>query len=159
MSKRNSHGALAIITLALIVDFAIDINPISSCLGKEAKDKTKSNRQTQTAQPVLKIKRRIQPGRKHLTQQQSIALGKKLYNQYQCFDCHSIAGKGCANGFRLDEIGAKRTKSFITEHLKDPDKHFDKHPQAFGTDMNLMPPQNLEPWEIERLTDYLHSLK
>lgn len=89
----------------------------------------------------------------------SIALGKKLYKQYQCFDCHSIAGKGCANGMKLDAIGSKRTKEFIREHIVDPDKHFDKHPKAFETDLNLMPPQNLEPFEIDSLVEYLHSLK
>lgn len=89
----------------------------------------------------------------------SIALGKKMYKQYQCFDCHSIAGKGCANGMKLDAIGTKRTKEFIREHIIDPDKHFEKHPSAFETDLNLMPPQNLEPYEIDSLVEYLHSLK
>lgn len=89
----------------------------------------------------------------------SIALGKKLYKQYQCFDCHSIAGKGCENGMKLDSIGSKRTKDFIREHIADPDKHFDKNPKAFDADLNLMPPQNLEPYEIDSLVEYLHSLK
>ncbi|MCC7526936.1 MAG: cytochrome c [Candidatus Melainabacteria bacterium] len=89
----------------------------------------------------------------------SIALGKKLYKQYQCFDCHRIAGKGCANGMQLDSIGSKRTKEFIREHIYDPDKHFDKHPGAFEIDLNLMPPQNLEPYEIDSLVEYMHSLK
>ncbi len=89
----------------------------------------------------------------------SIALGKTLYKQYQCFDCHSIAGKGCVDGMKLDAIGSKRTKSFIREHIVDPDKHFDKHPKAFETDLNLMPPQNLETYEVESLVEYLHSLK
>ncbi|GEM_PF-4028939 len=89
----------------------------------------------------------------------SASLGKKLYKQYQCYDCHSIGGKGCENGFRLDNEGSKRTKAFIKEHLVDPDKHFDKHPDAFGTDLNLMPPQDLESWEIDSLVEYLYSLK
>ncbi len=155
LSKRICLSALAIVSLAL----AIDIAPLSSCLAAGGKEKGKADSQTKTGQSTLKIKKRIRPASKSLTQQQSIALGKKLYNQYQCFDCHSIGGKGCASGFSLDNVGTRRTKSFIAEHLKDPDKHFDKHPQAFGTDMNLMPPQNLEAWEIEGLTDYLYSLK
>ncbi len=89
----------------------------------------------------------------------SIAFGKKLYKQYQCYDCHNIAGKGCDEGMKLDAIGSKRSKQFIREHIADPDKHFEKHPKAFETDLNLMPPQNLEPYEIDSLVEYLHSLK
>lgn len=86
-------------------------------------------------------------------------MGKNLYKQYQCFDCHSLAGKGCKDGMKLDGIGSRRTKEFIREHITDPDKHFDKHPGEFPTDLNLMPPQQLEPSEIENLADYLFSLK
>lgn len=89
----------------------------------------------------------------------SIALGKKIYKQYQCFDCHSIAGEGCQNGMKLDSLGSKRTRTFIREQIVDPDKHFEKHPKAFDTDLNLMPPQNLESYEIDSLVEYLHSLK
>lgn len=89
----------------------------------------------------------------------SIDMGRNLYKQYQCFDCHNIAGIGCKDGMRLDGIGSKRTKEFIREHIIDPDKHFDKHPGAFQTDLNLMPPQQLEPAEIANLVDYLFSLK
>lgn len=112
-------------------------------------EKTKGHHQTGTAK-----KRNVSK-----SAPVSLALGKKLYKQYQCFDCHSIAGKGCANGMKLDSIGSKRTKEFIREHIVDPDKHFDKHPMAFETDLNLMPPQNLEPYEIDSLVEYLHSLK
>ncbi len=87
------------------------------------------------------------------------ALGKSFYKQYQCFDCHSISGKGCKDGMKLDHLGAKRSKEFISEQLKDPDKHFEKHAEAFDIDLNLMPPQNLEPYEIDSLVEYLHSLK
>ncbi len=97
--------------------------------------------------------------KKALSETASIKLGQKLYKQYQCFDCHSLNGKGCKDGILLDGLGKKRTKAFIREHIVDPDKHFDKHPAAFTTDMNLMPPQNLEPYEIDSLVDYLHSLK
>lgn len=89
----------------------------------------------------------------------SVSMGKNLYKQYQCFDCHSIAGKGCKDGIGLDGIGSIRTKEFIREHIVDPDKHFDKHPEAFQVDLNLMPPQQLEPAEVASLVEYLFSLK
>ncbi len=85
--------------------------------------------------------------------------GKLLYKAYQCFDCHSIEGKGCKNGYSLDNIASKRSKDFIREHIKDPDKHFDKQQGSFDVDLNLMPPQNLEKWEIDSLVEYLQTLK
>lgn len=121
----------------------------------QADEKTKGAANDKAGTAKTAKKRR----KKSKTPPVSASLGKKLYNQYQCYDCHSIAGKGCENGFRLDDVGSKRTRSFIKEHLVDPEKHFDKHPNTFGTDLNLMPPQNLEPWEIDSLVEYLHSLK
>ncbi len=113
-------------------------------------EKQKKFQQTATAKKKQNVRK---------TAPVSIALGKTLYKQYQCFDCHSIAGKGCANGMKLDSVGSKRTKNFIREHIADPDKHFDKNPKAFDADLNLMPPQNLEPYEIDSLVEYLHTLK
>ncbi len=132
---------------------------ILPAISADQKQKSKNVSTEKNSKPVAKIKKTVKPYKGKLTVKQSITLGKTLYNQYQCYDCHSIAGKGCENGFSLDGVGTRRTAAFIREHLVDPDKHFDKHPQAFGTDMNLMPPQNLERWEIDSLVDYLHSLK
>ncbi len=149
---KKTFSILAVVFSLAAIQFAMKV------FASEAK--TQNNR-TQTAKQrsiqqagTAKKKRNVS---KHAPV--SIALGKKMYKQYQCFDCHSIAGKGCANGMKLDSIGSKRTKDFIREHIADPDKHFDKHPGAFETDLNLMPPQHLEPYEIDSLVEYMHSLK
>lgn len=107
--------------------------------------------------PLDRLKKK-RPKRK-ASQPSSAKEGKLLYKAYECFDCHSISGIGCKNGFKLDNIGSRRSKDFIREHLVDPDKHFENHPGVFDVDLNLMPPQNLEKWEIDSLVEYLHSLK
>lgn len=146
---------------SLILAVVFSVATIQVAVKSFAHDSKTQNSQTPTAkqknvQPAVTTKKRRKASKSAPV---SIALGKKLYKQYQCFDCHSIAGKGCVDGMKLDSIGSKRTKSFIREHIVDPDKHFDKHPQAFETDLNLMPPQNLEPYEVGSLVEYLHSLK
>ncbi len=150
---KNSSAFLAVLTIAAVLS-------VIETRADESKTQTNANQTVKTKPAVSKgktIKNRIPRTLK--TSRVSIALGKKLYKQYQCFDCHSLAGKGCENGMKLDSIGSKRTKEFIRDHIVDPEKHFDKHAKAFETDLNLMPPQNLEPNEVESLVEYLHSLK
>lgn len=149
---QNAVCAASCIVICIVAGVLYFEGQISPAVAADQKQKNKSD-------STAKIKKTIKPYKGKLSVKNSISLGKSLYNQYQCYDCHSISGKGCENGFSLDGVGTRRTNSFIREHLIDPDKHFDKHPQAFGTDMNLMPPQNLERWEIDSLVDYLHSLK
>lgn len=161
MFSKNQIAACAVGCLVICIaagsfHFESLVSPASAADGKQ---KSKTDATPKDSKPFPQIKKTIKPYKGKLTGKRSISLGKSLYNQYQCYDCHSIAGKGCENGFSLDGVGTRRTSSFIKEHLKDPDKHFDKHPQAFGTEMNLMPPQNLERWEIDSLVDYLQSLK
>lgn len=138
------------------LSFALASNQFALKLfASETSEKNQTPNQESTKKSSIAKKKRNVSKRTSV----SIALGKKIYKQYQCFDCHSIAGKGCKDGMKLDAIGSKRTKTFIREHIVDPDKHFDQHPTAFGTDLNLMPPQNLEPYEVDSLVEYLHSLK
>lgn len=55
-------------------------------------------------------KKKTLPTAKKANSPVSITLGKKLYSQYQCFDCHKIAGKGCESGFSLVEKEQKGQK-------------------------------------------------
>lgn len=156
---QNSVCAASCIVIYIVAGVLYYAGQFSPAVAADQKQKNKSDSTEKASRSTPKIKKTIKPYKGKLSVKNSISLGKSLYNQYQCYDCHSISGKGCDNGFSLDGVGTRRTNSFIKEHLIDPDKHFDKHPQAFGTDMNLMPPQNLERWEIDSLVDYLHSLK
>lgn len=88
-----------------------------------------------------------------------LATGKRLYEAYQCADCHLISGYGCREGVSLDDVGSRRTVDFIKAQLRNPEEHVAKNPQAFGGDPNLMPFQNLSPQEVDALSHYLFSLK
>ncbi|HNB23266.1 MAG TPA: hypothetical protein PKZ32_12625, partial [Candidatus Melainabacteria bacterium] len=68
---------------------------ILPAISADQKQKSKNVSTEKNSKPVAKIKKTVKPYKGKLTVKQSITLGKTLYNQYQCYDCHSIAGKGC----------------------------------------------------------------
>jgi len=87
-----------------------------------------------------------------------IKQGRSLYLSYDCAACHRISGKGCVEGVPLDGVGRRRSTTFLTQHLRDPEAHVAQNPKAFNGDPNLMPPQNLDDSEIALLVKYLQSL-
>lgn len=114
-----------------------------------AKDEHKTSAQKKAGKPKSK-----------LTAAQEIKEGKALFGAYDCASCHSIDGKGCADGVSLDHEGTKRTEQFILDQLKDPEAHVSKNPKAFGGDpVNLMPKNEFEPNELRLICKYLYSLK
>ncbi|MBZ0189911.1 MAG: cytochrome c [Candidatus Obscuribacterales bacterium] len=87
-----------------------------------------------------------------------IKLGSALYEMNGCADCHSIRGNGCLDGEALDGIKDRRTRSFVEEHLVDPEEHVIKNYKVFSTEPNMMPHPNLNKKEIALIIDYLFSL-
>lgn len=87
-----------------------------------------------------------------------IERGKALFLANQCLDCHLVAGKGCDEGFVLDDISKRRTTEFVREHLNDPEQHVARNAKAFEGNPNLMPAPNLSKAEINDVVAYLMSL-
>lgn len=91
-------------------------------------------------------------------QQDRIRRGKEIFLANGCFDCHRVAGKGSDDGVALDGIAQRRAKSFLQEHLKDPEEHVAHNFKEFGGDPNLMTSPNLSKSEIDAVVAYLLSL-
>ncbi len=87
-----------------------------------------------------------------------VANGKGLFQANGCLDCHSVGGKGCESGVKLDGIGKRRNRKFLEEQLRDPDSHVQKNKDEFHGDPSLMANPNLTEKEIQLLVDYLQTL-
>lgn len=84
--------------------------------------------------------------------------GRKLYLSTGCAACHSIAGSGGDVGPKLDGIGARRSPVWLMRHITNPQKHIETQPQAHETTTSMMPPTELSPVEIAKITDFLLTL-
>lgn len=82
-------------------------------------------------------------------------VGKGLFQENQCLECHSLSGRGCLEGVPLDGIGDRRTVDFLRAQLKDPERHF---LSLYHEDAASMPSQNLSNPEINALVAYLQTL-
>jgi ubiquinol-cytochrome c reductase cytochrome b subunit len=79
----------------------------------------------------------------------SVVAGEKLFGSLGCIGCHAIGGVGGSVGPVLTNIGARRSRSWIIEQIRDPATHF-----PGGT----MPPYaSLSPRDMNALVDYLVS--
>jgi len=85
--------------------------------------------------------------------------GKSLFIANGCLDCHTVGKKGCEEGVQLDDVGKRRTREFLKEHLRDPESHVKKNKDAFHGDPSLMPNPNLSEKEVQLIVDYLVTLK
>ncbi len=79
--------------------------------------------------------------------------GLALIKAQQCLTCHTMDGAGAEGGVSLDHL--HRTRSFIIQHLLDPEASVAKNGKAFGGDPNLMPQMQLSKEEAGSIADYL----
>ncbi len=79
--------------------------------------------------------------------------GLALIKAQQCLTCHTMDGAGAEGGVSLDHM--HRTRSFIIQHLLDPEASVAKNGKAFGGDPNLMPQMQLSKEEAGSIADYL----
>jgi cytochrome c2 len=93
------------------------------------------------------------------SQPSRISQGRSLFNANGCLDCHALNKKGCADGVVLDDVGKRRSKKFLQEHLRNPEEHVKQNKSAFQGDPSVMPNPNLSEKEIQLIVDYLVSLK
>jgi ubiquinol-cytochrome c reductase cytochrome b subunit len=81
----------------------------------------------------------------------SVTEGRQLYADSGCASCHSIKGVGGMVAPPLDGVGSRRDYAWLLGHFKDP--------QAF-TPGSVMPAYaHLPEADLEKLTDYMMSLK
>jgi len=53
----------------------------------------------------------------------SIAKGKEIFTSEQCPTCHYFRGLGKEGGIDLSEVGRRRSKPWIIEHIENPKIH------------------------------------
>ncbi len=75
--------------------------------------------------------------------------GARIYQENTCGNCHMINGVGVMVGPPLNGVGERRTKEWVTEHFRDP--------QKFEPD-SLMPPYDFPPEQMEAIVTYLFGL-
>ena len=91
-----------------------------------------------------------------LASAQDAKKGEQIYGARKCAQCHSIAGKGKAEG-KLDGIGAKLSAAEIREWLVNPKEMATK---AKSTRKPMMPSyKSLAPADLDSLVAYIQTLK
>ena len=75
--------------------------------------------------------------------------GAMIYQMNMCGTCHTINGMGGENGPPLNGVGRQRTKEWLVEHFRDPQKL---------SPGSLMPPYDFPPGEMEAIVAYLMAL-
>ena len=76
---------------------------------------------------------------------------KQIMQQQKCLECHTINGKGGSVGPNLSNVGARRSRDFITQQIKDPKSH--------NANTQMPSFKDLPDQDIKDLVDYLASLK
>lgn len=79
-----------------------------------------------------------------------IALGRRVYRQERCTECHMVRGRGREIGPNLTYVGARLQEDYLREWLKDPER--------FKPD-TVMPAVQVRGDEFDALVFYLMSLK
>lgn len=93
---------------------------------------------------------------KLLPKKKQVPKGRLLLDVYECLSCHTLNGEGNKDGVGLNHL--KRTRSFLIEHILDPETHVQKNPKAYANEPNLMPSYQLSRKEAADIADYLLTL-
>lgn len=83
--------------------------------------------------------------------------GQKLYFDMGCAACHTINKVGGQFGPKLDGIGARRSREFITVHITNPQVHTEEFPGEHAAKA-MMPPTSATPEQIEQIAAFLMTL-
>lgn len=81
---------------------------------------------------------------------QLVALGRRVYRQQKCTECHRVHGRGRDIGPDLSYVGARLKEGYLKQWLKDPTR--------FKPD-TVMPPVKVRGEQFDALVFYLMSLK
>ncbi|HSN93335.1 MAG TPA: cytochrome c [Anaeromyxobacteraceae bacterium] len=74
--------------------------------------------------------------------------GKRVFEKYNCNDCHTILGFGGYYAPDLTRAHARLGEDAIRLRLQSPEK-------VFASSWRKMPQQNLQPAEIDRMVEFL----
>jgi cbb3-type cytochrome oxidase cytochrome c subunit len=81
----------------------------------------------------------------------SVQVGADVYKSLGCGGCHSISGKGGKIGPDLTNVGAKRSKEWLAEQIKNP---------KTINPSSIMPAyKDLSKSDLDALVDFLSSLR
>lgn len=93
---------------------------------------------------------------KFLPKKKQVPKGRLLIDAYECLSCHTLNGEGNKDGVALDRLS--RSKTFLIEHILDPETHVERNPKAYKNEPNLMPSYQLSRKEAADIADYLLTL-
>jgi mono/diheme cytochrome c family protein len=82
-------------------------------------------------------------------QSDPVAAGREFYLTHNCDLCHTIGGKGDADGLPLDDVGKRLTRDQLTKRMQE---------RRAGTVMPPLAPETTDR-EINDLVEYLLTLK
>lgn len=81
--------------------------------------------------------------------------GEKLYEKYRCVACHAVGEVGGWFGPRLDGVGARRSRTYITAHVTDAQAHAKTAPDEHEA---KMPSMSIPDSDAKAITEYLLTL-
>jgi mono/diheme cytochrome c family protein len=76
---------------------------------------------------------------------------KQVMKQQKCLECHTIKGIGGSVGPNLSNVGARRSRDYIIQQLKDP--------KSYNINTQMPSFKDLPEQDLKGLVDYLASLK
>jgi mono/diheme cytochrome c family protein len=76
---------------------------------------------------------------------------KQIMKQQKCLECHTIKGVGGSVGPNLSNVGARRSRDYIFQQLKDP--------KSYNVNSQMPSFKDLPDQDLKALADYLSSLK
>ncbi len=81
---------------------------------------------------------------------QEVILGKDVWHNNNCINCHTLFGEGAYYAPDLTKITQHRGTPYLTAYMKDPSKFYDEQKHR-----RLMPKQDLSDQEISNLISFL----
>ncbi len=87
-----------------------------------------------------------------------VAEGRLLFNERSCLVCHSIRNMGGHFAPAFDGISTRRERVFISDRITAAEFFNQSGDSEYNERGTVMPPSDLNPEQVESITDYLMSL-
>lgn len=89
----------------------------------------------------------------------AINQGKELVYQHGCIACHTIHDIGGHFAPTFDNISKRHSEDYIRQRITNVEFFAQNNDDEYGARGTVMPPSNLTSTEIEKISEYLMSLK